>query len=166
MRTLYSIALLIFTIGIQAQTTEKKETKTESEKASSYPDPPRKQLIPTTYNENSIYNSAGLDVQPEFPGGTNAFNEFILTNFKDPVIEDGPKTVKAYISFVIEKDGSVTDIKILRDPGYGIGDEAKRVLKLSPKWKPGIQNDKPVRCQLNLPLTLNIPAPLPSKAKG
>jgi protein TonB len=58
------------------------------------------------------------------------------------------------MTFVVEKDGSVTDIKIIRDLGYGTGKEAKRVLENSPKWKPGIQNGRPVRVQYNLPISI------------
>ncbi|HTG67178.1 MAG TPA: energy transducer TonB, partial [Flavobacterium sp.] len=58
------------------------------------------------------------------------------------------------VSFVVEKDGSLTDIKVLRDIGYGTGKEAIRVLQKSPKWNPGIQNGKPVRVQYSLPITI------------
>ena len=53
-----------------------------------------------------------------------------------------------YVTFVVEKDGSLTDIKVIRDIGYGTGKEAIRVLKKCPKWTPGEQNGKKVRCTL------------------
>jgi protein TonB len=66
-------------------------------------------------------------------------------------------TAKIYVSFVVEKDGSITAIKVVRDPGYGLGKEAERVLKsVKTKWSPGIQNGKPVRASFNLPITINI----------
>jgi protein TonB len=52
---------------------------------------------------------------------------------------------KVAIEFIIEKDGSITNIKVLRDIGYGCGDEAVRILKEMPKWKPAMQRGKPVR---------------------
>ena len=62
-----------------------------------------------------------------------------------------------YASFVVEKDGSMSNFKIIRDPGYGMGDETLRVLKLcKTKWKPGIIDGLPVRASYNLPLTINI----------
>ena len=144
MKPIYLIPFLAFALNTQAQTQNKAESPSSSTEQGT---------------ENTVYNMAGLQVQPEFPGGLKAFYDFILSNFKDPIVEDGPKTLKAYISFIVEKDGSVTNIKLLRDPGYGVGNEAIRVLKLSPNWKPGEQNDKPVRASFNLPITINIPAP-------
>lgn len=106
--------------------------------------------------DNTVYNSAGLQVQPEFPGGMTAFYNYVNKNFRIPEIDQN-MTAKIYVSFVVEKDGSLTAIKVLRDPGYGLGKEAERVLKsLKIKWSPGIQNGKPVRASFNLPITINI----------
>lgn len=62
---------------------------------------------------------------------------------------------KIYLKFFIVKDGSLTDIEIIRDLGFGLGDEAVRVIKESPKWIPGLENGKPVRMMYNLPITIN-----------
>lgn len=106
--------------------------------------------------DNTIYNSAGLQVQPDFPGGIDAFRSLIMKNFRMPEI-DQDLTAKIYVSFVVEKDGSLTAIKILRDPGYGLGKEAERVLKsVKTKWSPGIQNGKPVRASFTLPIAISI----------
>lgn len=106
--------------------------------------------------DNTVYNSAGLQVQPEFPGGIGAFLAYVNKNFRIPEIDQN-MTAKIYVSFVVEKDGSITAIKVLRDPGYGLGKEAERVLKsVKIKWSPGIQNGKPVRASFNLPITINI----------
>lgn len=95
-------------------------------------------------DENHIYNSFGLEIRPSFPGGTVKFYQFIDDNYKKPNKKPTHQG-KVYASFVIEKDGTLSDIKILRDIGFGAGEELLRVLKLSPKWKPGIQNGKKVR---------------------
>ena len=58
------------------------------------------------------------------------------------------------VHFVVEKDGSLTDIKVIRDIGYGTGKEAIRVLKKCPKWTPGEQNGKKVRVLYSLPITI------------
>jgi len=106
--------------------------------------------------DNQVYNTAGLQVQPNYPGGIAAFLTYVNKNFRIPEIEQDMQA-KIYVSFVIEKDGSLTAIKVLRDPGYGLGKEAERVLKSSKiKWSPGIQNGKPVRAAFNLPITINI----------
>lgn len=106
--------------------------------------------------DNAIYSSAGLQVQPEFPGGIAAFYKYVNNSFRIPELDQN-LTAKIHVSFVVEKDGSITAIKILRDPGYGLGKEAERVLKsLKTKWSPGIQNGKPVRATYTLPITINI----------
>lgn len=106
--------------------------------------------------DNSIYNTAGLQVQPEYPGGIQAFYKYVNDKFKIPDV-DQDLSVRIYMSFVVEKDGSMTNIKVLRDPGYGMGREAERVLKsMKQKWSPGVQNGKPVRASYNLPIVINI----------
>ncbi len=60
------------------------------------------------------------------------------------------------LGFVVEKDGTLTDIKVLRDPGYGIGKVAEKVLRSMPKWKPAVQNGRSVRSQFTLPITIQV----------
>lgn len=106
--------------------------------------------------DNSVYNYAGLQVQPEFPGGMDGFYKYVGNNFRTPEL-DRDLSVKVFVTFVVEKDGSMTGIKAVRDPGYGLAKEAERVLKsIKLKWKPGIQNGKPVRAQYSLPIVVNI----------
>lgn len=102
--------------------------------------------------DNSVYNTAGIEVKPEFPGGIEKFYKFVGNNYRAPE-EEGLKG-KVYVTFVVEKDGSLTDIKVLRDIGYGTGAEAIRVLKKSPRWAPGEQNGKKVRVLYSLPITI------------
>lgn len=101
---------------------------------------------------------AALDKMPEFPGGMGKFYSYVGNNFKRPEL-DAERTLKVYVSFVIERDGSITDIEVKNDPGYGMGKEAIRVLKsLKTKWTPGILNGKPVRTAYNLPITIKTEA--------
>ncbi|MUV03550.1 energy transducer TonB [Flavobacterium rakeshii] len=97
-----------------------------------------------------------LDVKPDFPGGMNTFYKTVSDRFTSP--DTGKDmTLKVFVSFIVEKDGSMSNIKVIRDPGYGMGNEAIRVLKsIKTKWNPGIKNGKPVRTAYNLPITLNI----------
>jgi hypothetical protein len=108
---------------------------------------------------NMIYNSAGLQVQPIYPGGISNFLDYIKANFDYNNLApefDKTKIARIYVQFVVEKDGTVSTIKILRDPGSGAGKEAERVIKENKtKWSPGIQNGKPVRAIYNLPITIN-----------
>lgn len=102
--------------------------------------------------DNNIYNTAGIEVKPDFPGGIEKFYKFVSKNYQVPE-EEGLKG-KVFVSFVVEKDGSLTDIKVLRDIGYGTGKEAIRVLKTCPKWNPGEQNGKKVRVLYSLPISI------------
>lgn len=107
----------------------------------------------TIVSNNDLYNTAGIEFKPEFPGGIGEFYKFIGTNYKVPTSKDFLGG-KVYVNFIIEKDGNVSDIKILRDVGFGTGKEAIRVLELCPKWSPGRQNGKNVRCSYSLPIAL------------
>ena len=102
--------------------------------------------------DNSIYNTAGIEVKPDFPGGIEKFYKYVGKNYQVPE-EEGLKG-KVFVSFVVEKDGSLTDIKVIRDIGYGTGKEAIRVLKSCPRWNPGEQNGKKVRVLYSLPINI------------
>jgi protein TonB len=102
----------------------------------------------------SIHSSNAVDKMPEFPGGIKKFYTYVGNNFEKPELE-GDTAIRVSVSFVIEKDGSMTDIKVLKDPGYGLGAEAIRVLKsLKTKWSPGMFEGKAVRTSYNLPITI------------
>lgn len=117
----------------------------------------------TKTESNTAVNAIEEDVfvvveeDPEFPGGMEALYRYLASNIKYP--ENAKKERiqgKVYVSFVIEKDGSVSNIKVLRDIGGGCGEEAVRVVKQMPKWKPGRQRGKRVRTQYNLPINFNL----------
>lgn len=96
-------------------------------------------------------------VAPKFPGGEAALKTFLASHTHYPA-EAKQKNVSGvvFVQFVVETDGSLTDIKILREPGYGLGDAVIKALTLSPKWQPGILNNKPVRTQFTLPFSFNM----------
>lgn len=102
--------------------------------------------------ENEVYNTAGITEKPDFPGGIMEFYKFVGTNFKTPAQPN--LKGKVYITFIVEKDGSLSDIKNIRDIGFGTGEEAIRVLKICPKWIPGKMNGVPVRVMYSLPITI------------
>ena len=115
--------------------------------AKNQPDLPQKDTI-----DKRIFTS--VEQVPEFPGGMHAFGSFLAQNIKYPeFMRKNEIQGKVITSFIVEKDGSLTDIKILRAIGNGADEEAVRVLKLSPKWNPGIQNGKPVRVSYTVPIT-------------
>jgi outer membrane biosynthesis protein TonB len=112
-------------------------------------------VAPTpTDSGTGIVTTLSLDKLPEFPGGINKFYSYVGNNFEKPEIESDT-AIRVYVSFVIEKDGSMTDIQVKKDPGYGLGREAIRVLKsLKTKWSPGMIAGKPMRTAYNLPITI------------
>jgi protein TonB len=105
--------------------------------------------------DNTVYNSAVLEIKPEFKGGLNKFYDYIAKNYRTPDVP-GLKG-KLLVSFVVEKDGSITDIKVLKDIGYGSGEEAIRILKKCPNWIPAEQKGKKVRCTFMLPINIQSP---------
>lgn len=114
----------------------------------------QKALNKADVKEKDLYVLADVEKLPEFPGGLPEFYKFIGENFKMSAEANKIKIKgKAYMQFIIEKDGSLSDIKTIKDPGYGLGDEAIRVLKLSPKWTAATQEGKAVRVMYSLPIT-------------
>ncbi len=92
----------------------------------------------------------------EFPGGEVALNKFLAENIKYPdLARTSGIEGKVYIRFVVEKDGSVSNVKIMRDIGGGCGAEAVRVVKSMPKWKPAKQQTRTVRSEFNLPVNFS-----------
>lgn len=106
-------------------------------------------------DDNNIY--VAVEVKPEFPGGMQKFYDFVKREYKTPNV-DRDLRGNVIVEFVVEKDGSLTDIKVLRDIGHGTGAEAIRTLKKSRKWNPGIQNGIPVRTRFTLPIAVSVKA--------
>jgi protein TonB len=116
---------------------------------------------PTPKNQvqqkNGVYTL--LEDQPAFPGGSKAFMNYISQNIKYPKIDmENNVQGRAVIQFVVERDGSLTEIKTVRAPSKAMGDEAIRVLKRSPKWKPGKVKGKPVRAMYIVPVNFALSA--------
>ncbi|QSB27023.1 M56 family metallopeptidase [Flavobacterium sp. CLA17] len=105
--------------------------------------------------EGAIYKTSDLTENPSYPGGIELFYKFIGQNYKMPVTPADVKLKgRVYVTFIVEKDGALSDFKLLRDIGYGTGDEAIRVLKLCPNWLPGKVNGEPVATMYSLPITI------------
>ena len=96
-----------------------------------------------------------VEDMPSFPGGN--VQKWISKNVKYPVLamENGIQG-KVYIQFVIENDGSITDVKVVRGVDASLDKEAVRVVKAMPKWKPGKQRGKPVRVSYTLPINFQL----------
>ena len=98
-----------------------------------------------------------VEQQPEFPGGTTALMKFLGDNIKYPVIaqENGIQG-RVITNFVVERDGSISDVQVVRGQDPSLDKEAVRVIKTMPKWKPGQQRGKPVRVRFTLPVVFRL----------
>lgn len=103
--------------------------------------------------DENIYNIVGIETKPEYPGGMSVFYEYINSEFRDPKV-NGLKGI-VFVCFIVEKDGSLTDIKVLRDTGHDTGEKVVRLLKNSLKWTPGYQNGRKVRVMYSLPINIS-----------
>ena len=100
---------------------------------------------------NTIFTS--VEQAPGFPGGDAKFIAYLSKSIRYPAIaRENNVQGRVILTFVVERDGSLTDIKVVRGIGSGCDEEAVRALKASPHWKPGIQNGKPVRVQYSVPV--------------
>lgn len=102
-------------------------------------------------NVDEVYTT--VQEKPDFPGGIAEFYKYIGQNYKIP--SDFKGKGKIIITFVVEKDGALSDMKLVKNLGFGTGEEAIRILKESPKWIPGKQDGQPVRVQYALPITIS-----------
>lgn len=94
---------------------------------------------------------------PSFPGGYASMMKFISQNIKYPMLaKEANISGTVYIGFVIEKDGTISNIVLLREIGGGCDEEAIRVVSLMPKWNCGKQNGRPVRVKLTLPIKFSL----------
>ena len=109
------------------------------------------EAIPVT-DDDKVYQVC--EKAPEFPGGQEAMAQYLSTNIKYPAeAEAAGKEGKAFVQFVVRKDGSINDVKLVRSTGDASLDaEALRVINSMPKWNPGVQGGKPVNVQFMIPI--------------
>ena len=107
--------------------------------------------------DTKVYQFNSLEVSPSFPGGIEKFYMYIQNALQYPEFAKANNIQgKVFLSFIVEKNGQLTDIKVDRKVGGGLDEEAIRVLKLSPRWNPGIQNGRPVRVKYNIPINFSL----------
>jgi protein TonB len=108
--------------------------------------------------DNNLYSYVSMENPPMYPGGMQKFYDWLGATIKYPAMaSENNIQGTVYVSFTVEKDGMLTDIKIDRKLGYGTDEEAVRVLKMSKRWNPGMQNSKPVRVKYNIPVKFTMP---------
>ena len=127
-------------------------------------EPELEQSVVTTEADNEAVQSKVddttfdiVEIAPEFPGGVQELLKYLKDNIKYPQdAQDAKKEGRVIAQFVVTTDGSVADVKIVRGVYPSLDEEAIRVIKAMPKWKPGTQKGKPVRVRYTLPVTFKL----------
>lgn len=106
-------------------------------------------------NEDAVFTA--VDDEPQFPGGIEAMYQYIASNVNYPAKAKEEKiSGRVIVSFVVEKDGTISNAKTLRCPDEILCEEALRVVQAMPKWKPGRVKGKKVRAQFTLPIAFKL----------
>jgi len=110
-------------------------------------------------SDSCVNDISWVETIPVFPGGDGAFLQYLSKNIKYPQVEkENMIQGKVYVRFFIEKDGSVSNVTVLKSPynGDNLASEAVRVIRQSPKWSPAMQNGKAVRCAFMIPIIFSL----------
>ena len=109
----------------------------------------------TAQTKEPIYSF--VEQMPEFPGGDNALNKFLMDNLRYPqqALKD-KREARAFFRFVVNEDGSISNIESMRPVGFEFEQEGIRVIKMMPKWKTGKQNGKAIRVFFTLPMNFTL----------
>ena len=98
-----------------------------------------------------------VEDMPAFPGGMDAMIQFLSSNIQYPADAKKQKVDgRVLVKFVVEKDGSITEVKVIKPAFPSLDAEAIRVVKAMPKWKPGYQNGQAVRVQFAMPINFSL----------
>jgi protein TonB len=111
--------------------------------------------VPPKVEETKVFDV--VEQMPQFKGGDAALMEYLNKNIKYPVIaEENGIQGRVVTTFVVERDGSITDVKVIKSVDPSLDKEAVRVVKSMPKWNPGKQNGSAVRVKFTLPVTFRL----------
>ncbi len=106
-------------------------------------------------NDDTIFTV--VDQLPEFPGGSSGLSNFIVKTVRYPMeAKKNGVQGRVFVSFVVEKDGSISNVKIARGVDPLLNEEAARVIKIMPKWSPGLKKHKPVRVKYTIPINFSL----------
>jgi len=110
---------------------------------------------PPKVEETKVFDV--VEEMPQFPGGQAALLEYLAKNIKYPVVaEENGVQGRVIVTFVVERDGSITDVKVVKSVDPSLDKEAARVVKSMPKWQPGKQNGSAVRVKYTVPVTFRL----------
>jgi protein TonB len=114
------------------------------------------QVLPPKIGDTTKVFTA-VEVEPHFPGGLENFYRYLGKSIQYPQeARSNGETGRVIVRMVVEKDGSLSQIVVVRSVSYSLDKEAIRVITASPKWQPGIQNGRPVRVQYIVPINFNL----------
>ena len=110
---------------------------------------------PVKEEETKVFDV--VEQMPSFPGGPSALMQYLNSNIKYPVVaEENGVQGRVVCTFVVEKDGSITDVRVVKSVDPSLDKEAQRVVKSMPKWIPGKQNGSAVRVKYTVPVTFRL----------
>ena len=110
---------------------------------------------PPKVEETKVFDV--VEEMPQFPGGQAALLEYLAKNIKYPVVaEENGVQGRVIVTFVVERDGSITDVKVVKSVDPSLDKEATRVVKSMPKWQPGKQNGSAVRVKYTVPVQFRL----------
>jgi TonB family protein len=110
-------------------------------------------LIDYTSNQDNGPVYMYCEKMPEFPGGETAFNDYIKNNVKYPQVAiSDKKEGRVVIKFIVRASGEISDVQLIRGIRSDMDDECLRVVRVMPKWKPGMINNKPVAVSFSIPV--------------
>ena len=147
MKKLLSILTLFITTNTIAQ-------NTKSILHAPLPPPPMEKKV---IEDSLVYQT--VEIEAEFPGGISAWIEFLQKNLNADVPANKKAKAGIYtviVAFVVNRDGTLSNFKLETNPGYGTGEEVLRVMKKSPKWKPGYQNGIRVSSLKRQPISFQV----------
>lgn len=111
----------------------------------------------STAADEKVYEMFDIQAPPGYPGGEKELLHFLTTNIAYPAEARNNKVSgSVLLNFVVNKDGSIVDVNILRDIGSGCGKEAKRVVEMMPNWTPGERRGEKVRVRYTLPVRFRL----------
>ena len=114
-------------------------------------------VTPADAANDDVLDASTVEVLPEFPGGMTAFMQWLTKNLKYPPLAQKNKIQgKVLVSFIIEKDGNVGNLKLVKGQHTYLDREAMRVMRMMPKWKPGKENDQPCRTMICIPIVFSL----------
>ena len=138
---------------------DKKGTQKTKEVA---PPPPPAAVKSATVNDSVVFEV--VEEMPDFPGGQSALMEYLAKNIKYPATaHENGKQGRVIVSFVVKKDGSISDTKVVRGVDPYLDKEAERVITAMPNWKPGKQRGQAVNVRFTVPVTFRLSGPEPAK---